>query len=131
MLQRKSGRPRDHGREAALRLVFADTWSWTKLASLISFVIAAVELLATFFGWNLILSTHALQPVDQLPHDVTGDRTFSLQAALSLPTVLRFAVPVAGLTFFVGTVLGAVSAILYNLIVHITGGVTVRLGPER
>jgi hypothetical protein len=131
MLQRESRHPRDRGREAQLRLVFADTWSWVKLAALISFVLAAAGLLLTFFGWTVVLGTGTLRPLDELLHDVTGDRSFSLQSALAMPTVLRFVVPVAALAFFVGTVLGAVCAVLYNLAVHISGGLTVRLAPAR
>ncbi|MET3452604.1 DUF3566 domain-containing protein [Curtobacterium sp. 1544] len=132
MLQRGTRHPRDRGREAQLRLVFADTWSWVKLAALISFVLAAAGLLLTVFGWNVVLMTGALRPIDELLHDVTGDKSFSLQSsALAMPTVLRFVVPVAALAFFVGTVLGAVCAVLYNLAVHISGGLTVRLAPAR
>lgn len=124
MLQRD---PRDRGREVQLRLVHADAWSWAKLAALISFVIAAVGLAVTVIGWNAVLTTHLLAPVDKVLHDTTGDRSYSLERALSMQAVLGFAGPVAGLTFIVGTVLGPVCAILYNLAVGVAGGLTVRL----
>jgi hypothetical protein len=131
MLQSGTRGPRDRGRAVQLRLVYADTWSLTKLAALISFVIAAVGLLATIIGWNTVLELRVLAPVDTMLHDVTGDRSYSLEGALSMPTVLGFAAPVAGLTFVVGTALGPVSAILYNLAVGAAGGLTVRLDTPR
>lgn len=115
----------------SLRLTYADTWSWTKLAALISFAIAAVGLLVTVLSWNVVLDTNLLAPVDKILHDVTGDRSYSLEHALSMPAVLRFAVPVGGLTFIVGTALGPVCAILYNLAVSVAGGLTVRLANPR
>lgn len=131
MLQAGSRAPRDRGREVALRLTYADTWSWTKLAALVSFVAAVLGLLVTVVGWNTVLELRVLAPVDRLLHDVTGDRSCSLECALTMPTVLGFAVPVAGLTLIVGAVLGPMCAILYNLAVGVAGGLTVRLANPR
>ncbi|WP_420367200.1 DUF3566 domain-containing protein [Curtobacterium sp. L1-20] len=131
MLQPDTQRSEDRGRAVQLRLIYADTWSLTKLAALISFVIAAVCLVLTVIGWNTVLELHVLAPVDKILHDVTGDRSYSLESALSMPTVLRFVVPVSALTFIVGTVLGPVCAILYNLAVGVAGGLTIRLDTPR
>jgi hypothetical protein len=131
MLQRGSRAPREPSREVSLRLSYADTWSWTKLAALISAAVATLQLLITIFGWNAVLNTGLLAPIDKILHDVTGDRSYSVAQAVSMTVVVRFAAPVAGLTFIVGSVLGPVCAILYNLAVGVAGGLTVRLANPR
>ncbi|WIB76985.1 DUF3566 domain-containing protein [Curtobacterium sp. MCPF17_002] len=129
MLQRDK-RPREQARQARLRLMVADTGSWTKLAALISLVLAVAGVLITTLGSQAVLSINLLRPVDELLHEITGDSTYSLEHSLSMAAVLGFAVPVAVLTVVVGTVIGAVAAILYNLAVHVSGGLIIGLAND-
>jgi hypothetical protein len=108
-----------------LKLVYVDFWSALKLAFLFSVVLGIITVVATFLIYIVLQTTNVLGKVDQLFQEVSGSADFSLQDVFGLGQVLGFAIVVAVLNIVVGTVLGAVAAMLYNLSVRITGGVLV------
>jgi hypothetical protein len=63
--------------------------------------------------------------VDALLKDVTGQNSYSIMDQFSLGQVLGFSIVVGILNVVVGTVLGAIVSVLYNLSVRITGGLLV------
>jgi hypothetical protein len=62
---------------------------------------------------------------DELLRDVTRQDSYSIMDQFSLGQVLGFSIVVGILNVVVGTVLGAIVSVLYNLSVRITGGVLV------
>jgi ABC-type spermidine/putrescine transport system permease subunit II len=123
-LQRKSQRA-SATKQVRLKLVYVDFWSAVKLSFLIALCVAIVELVATFLLWIVLNSTGVFTQLTNVLVDILGDPTFSVLTSFSLVNVMLFTAIVAVLTVVVGTALGAIAALVYNLSVRVTGGLLV------
>ncbi|HCJ48915.1 DUF3566 domain-containing protein [Microbacterium marinum] len=120
----KKSSSKTNAKQVRLRLVYVDFWSAVKLSFLTAVALAIVTVIATFLVFLVIQSTGLITQVDELLTAVTGG-DFLLGSFLSLPQVMAFAAVVAILNLIVVTVLGAVLAGIYNLMVKVTGGLLV------
>ena len=123
-LQRKTKRPVGT-RQVRLRLVYLDFWSMVKLSFLIALAGSIVIVVATALVWAILNQTGVFQQADTLLKDVTGKNSYSIMDQFSFGQVLGFSIVVGILNVVVGTVLGAIVSVLYNLSVRITGGLLV------
>ena len=123
-LQRKAKRPAGT-KQVRLKLVYIDFWSVVKLAFLISVAIGIITVVATFLIWAILNQTGIFDDLDALLRDILGDSSFSIQDTFNVGQIMLFSIVVAILNVVVGTVLGAIIAVLYNLSVRITGGLLV------
>ncbi len=123
-LQRKSQR-QTPTKQVRLKLVYIDFWSAVKLSFLVAICGAVLLLVATFFVWIVLNSLGVIQDVDAVLADIIGDEATSFTAIFSLGQVMFFATIVALLNIVGGTAIGAISALLYNLSVRLTGGLLV------
>ncbi|MCA5924376.1 MULTISPECIES: DUF3566 domain-containing protein [Curtobacterium] len=123
-LQKKAKRPVGT-RQVRLRLVYLDFWSMVKLSFLIALAGSIVIVVATALVWVILNQTGVFTQVDALLKDVTGQNSYSIMDQFSLGQVLGFSIVVGILNVVVGTVLGAIVSVLYNLSVRITGGLLV------
>lgn len=123
-LQKKAKRPVGT-RQVRLRLVYLDFWSMVKLSFLIALAGSIVIVVATALVWVILNQTGVFEQVDALLKDVTGQNNYSIMDQFSLGQVLGFSIVVGILNVVVGTVLGAIVSVLYNLSVRITGGLLV------
>jgi len=123
-LQKKAKRP-SGTKQVRLKLVYIDFWSVVKLAVLISVAIGIITVVATFLIWAILNQTGIFDDLDALLRDILGDSSFSIQDTFNVGQIMLFAIVVAILNVVVGTVLGAIVAVLYNLSVRITGGLLV------
>lgn len=123
-LQKKAKRP-SGTKQVRLKLVYIDFWSVVKLAFLISVAIGIITVVATFLIWAILNQTGIFDDLDALLRDILGDSNFSIQDAFNVGQIMLFSIVVAILNVVVGTVLGAIVAVLYNLSVRITGGLLV------
>lgn len=123
-LQKKSQRA-VATKQVRLKLVYIDFWSAVKLSFLITITLGVVLVVGTALIWGVLEGTGIFGKLDSIFRDVLADPNFSVTANLSLPRVFTFAVVVAILNTVVGTALGAITAMLYNFSVRITGGVLV------
>ena len=123
-LQRKSQRAAAT-KQVRLKLVYVDFWSAVKLSFLISLCIGIVQLVATFLLWIVLNSTGIFDQLTNILVDILWDPTFSVMDSFSLVKVMLFTAVVAVLTVVVGTALGAIAALVYNLSVRVTGGLIV------
>ena len=123
-LQKKAKRP-SGTKQVRLKLVYIDFWSVVKLAFLISVAIGIITVVATFLIWAILNQTGIFDDLDALLRDILGDSNFSIQDTFNVGQIMLFAIVVAILNVVVGTVLGAIVAVLYNLSVRITGGLLV------
>lgn len=123
-LQRKSQRQAPT-KQVRLKLVYIDFWSAVKLSFLVAICGAILLLVATLFVWIVLNSLGVIQQVDSVFADIIGDEATSLEAVFSLAQVMFFASIVAVLNIIGGTAMGAISALLYNLSVRLTGGLLV------
>jgi hypothetical protein len=109
-----------------LRLVYIDFWSAVKLSFLVAIAIAIVTLVFFVLLFLVIESTGLIAQVDEFIGSFSGGR-FSIAATVGLPQVFAFGSVVAILNLIVVTVMGAISAGIYNMCVKITGGLLVGL----
>ncbi|TPW77819.1 DUF3566 domain-containing protein [Schumannella soli] len=123
-LQRKSPRS-SSSKQVRLKLVYVDFWSVVKLTFLVMLCLGIVLVVAAFLIWVVLNSTHVFDKIDDLMRDVLSDNSFSVTDTFGAGQVVLFALVVAILNTVVGTALGAIGALLYNLSVRFTGGLLV------
>jgi hypothetical protein len=123
-LQRKSQRP-VATKQVRLKLVYVDFWSTVKLSFLVAVSLGVVLVVATILVYLVLQSTGIFTKLDDLLIDVLSEPDFSITDSFSLASVSLFAVVVAILNIVVGTALGAITSVLYNFSVRITGGLLV------
>jgi hypothetical protein len=131
-LARKTTRPVSGGsssssavKQVRLKLVYIDFWSAVKLSFLVWVALGVVLIVGTFLIWMVLAQTGIFDRLSALFGEVSGDESFSITSSFGLPQVLGFALVIAILNIIVGTALGAISAVLYNLSVRISGGLLV------
>ena len=123
-LQRKAPK-KTNTKQVRLKLVYLDFWSVVKLSFLTAICLGIVQVVAAVLVWTVLNSTGIFGELDKLFREVLNDETFSVTSEFSLVTVASFALVVAALNVVIGTALGAVFAVLYNLAARITGGLLV------
>jgi hypothetical protein len=123
-LQRKSPKA-VATKQVRLKLVYVDFWSTVKLAFLVAVSLGIVLVVATILIYLVLQSTGIFTLLDSVLVDVLSDDNFSISESFSLLQVSMFSLVVAALNIVVGTALGAINSILYNLSVRLTGGLLV------
>lgn len=123
-LQRKSQR-QVATKQVRLKLVYIDFWAAVKLSFLVAVSLGIVLVVASIFVWIVLNSTGIFGDLDGILQDILGDPEFSVASSFSLGQVAIFSIIIAILNVVVGTALGAISALLYNFSVRITGGLLV------
>jgi len=124
-LQRKSQR-QTSVKQVRLKLVYIDFWSAVKFSFLVAVSLGIVLVVATMLVWIVLNSTGVFGQLDSIFRDIlTQDSSFSITSSFSFGQVALFSVVVALLNTLVGTALGAISSMLYNFSVRLTGGILV------
>lgn len=127
-LQRKSQKP-VATKQVRLKLVYIDFWSTVKLSFLVAVSLGIVLVVSTVLIYLVLQSTGVFTKLDGTLSDIlsAGDDAtpFSIAENFSLLTVTFFSFIVAVLNIVVGTALGAITSILYNFSVRLTGGLLV------
>jgi uncharacterized membrane protein SpoIIM required for sporulation len=111
-------------KQVRLRLVYVDFWSAVKLSFLAAVALAIVTVVTFFLVFMVVQTTGLIDRVDEL-FTSFSDGGVSISEFIGLPQVMAFAAIVAILNLIVVTVLGAVTAGIYNLAVKVTGGLLV------
>ncbi|MCC9054593.1 DUF3566 domain-containing protein [Microbacterium sp. F2E] len=119
----KKSSSKTSAKQVRLRLVYVDFWSAVKLSFLAAVALAIVTVVATFLVYMVLQTTGMITRLDDLFK--AFDDNFTLSDYINLPQVMAFAAMVAILNLIVVTVLGAVVAGIYNLMVKVTGGLLV------
>ncbi|MFT4282597.1 DUF3566 domain-containing protein [Microbacterium sp.] len=120
----KKSSSKTSAKQVRLRLVYVDFWSAVKLSFLAAVALAIVTLVSVFLIYLVLQTTGLVDKLDEILRALT-DNSFILAEVVSLPQVMAFAAIVAILNLIVVTVLGAVVAGIYNLMVKVTGGLLV------
>ncbi len=123
-LSLKSTRP-SQPKQVRLKLVYIDFWSAVKFSFLISAAIGVVIFVAVVLVWTVLASTGVFDQISKLAGDVSGQKNFSINSVVSFAQVMGFTLVIAALNVVVGTVLGAIACLLYNLSVRVSGGILV------
>ena len=108
-------------KQVRLKLVYVDFWSAVKFSFVASLCWAIVLIVATLLVYAVLSLSGVLGQVDALLGDVVG-KDFDLGSLIGLPQVIAFAIVVGLLNTIVGTALGAIGALIYNLLVRALGG---------
>ncbi len=117
----KKTRKKAPAKQVRLKLVYIDFWSAVKFSFLVSLCLAIVGVVATVLVYTVLISTGVLAQIDSLFMDIVGDQN-SLMAFFGFAQVFGFAIVVGILNVIVGTALGAVASLIYNLLVRVVGG---------
>jgi Transmembrane domain of unknown function (DUF3566) len=123
-LRSKSQRP-VATKQVRLKLVYVDFWSAVKLSFLIAVSLGVVLIVATALIYLILQSTGVFGNLDKFLQEILNDPKFSITGTYSLVTVVLFSVIIAILNVVVISALGAITSILYNFSVRITGGLLV------
>jgi hypothetical protein len=112
-------------KQVRLKLVYIDFWSAVKLSFLIAAAVGVIIVVAVLLIWTVLASTGVFDQVSGLMQDVSGQSSLTVNNVVSFAQVMGFTLVIAALNVVVGTVLGAIACLLYNLSVKITGGILV------
>jgi hypothetical protein len=112
-------------KQVRLKLVYIDFWSAVKFSFLIAAAVGVIILVAVLLIWTVLTSTGVFNQISTLMRDVSGDPNSNVSNVVSFAQVMGFTLVIAALNVVVGTVLGAIACVLYNLSVRITGGILV------
>jgi hypothetical protein len=97
-----------------------DFWSVVKISFLLSICVGVVTIVLNVLAFSVLTATGAFGQVDHLITQFVGGS--GVTSVIALPVVLGFSVVVAILDIVVLTVLGALGALIYNVIAKVTGG---------
>jgi hypothetical protein len=96
-----------------------------KLSFLVWLCIGIALVVLSVLVWVVLNSTGIFAKLDDTLQDILVDPDFHVANTFGLVQVGVFSLVVALLNTVVGTVLGAIAALLYNLSVRFTGGLLV------
>jgi hypothetical protein len=112
-------------KQVRLKLVYIDFWSAVKFSFLIAAAVGIIIVVAVLLIWTVLASTGVFTQISTLMQDVSGQSSLTVSNVVSFAQVMGFTLVIAALNVVVGTVLGAIACVLYNLSVKITGGILV------
>ncbi|WP_185200901.1 DUF3566 domain-containing protein [Glaciihabitans sp. INWT7] len=123
LAQKSSGRS-GPVKQVRLHLVYLNVRTALLVSLLVGVVLAAFTILLGSVGWVVLTRTGSL---DQLASVVAGEGTngINVKSLLSFNRVFELCALLGLANVVVTTIFGAVSAVLYNLVVRLTGGVFV------
>lgn len=117
----KKTRKKAPAKQVRLKLVYIDFWSAVKFSFLISLCVGIVSVVSAILIYTVLMQTGVFSQVDELFMDIVGEDN-SLMKFIGFSQVLGFSVVVGILNTIVGTALGAIGSLVYNLLVRVLGG---------
>jgi Transmembrane domain of unknown function (DUF3566) len=123
-LQRKEQR-QVATKQVRLKLVYLDFWSVVKFSFLIWLSLGIVLVVASVLIWVVLASTGIFATLDKTLQDILVQPDFHIVDSFGIIQVGIFSLVVALLNTVIGTILGAIGSLLYNLSVRFTGGLLV------
>jgi hypothetical protein len=112
-------------KQVRLNLVYIDLWAAVKVSSLVSAAISISVFLVVLLSWVLLSAVGVIGALEGVVGDVLGEGGGAVVALLSFNQVALLGLVGALINMVSLTVLGSLSAILYNVIARLTGGLTV------
>jgi hypothetical protein len=112
-------------KQVRLNLVYIDLWSAVKVSSLVSMAISISVFLTVILTWLLLSAVGVVGALEGVIGDILGEGGGGILALLEFDQVLLLAFVGALINMVSLTVLGSLSALLYNAIARLTGGLTV------
>jgi hypothetical protein len=109
-------------KQVRLKLAYVDLWSAVKMSALIALVLSIVIFVSTLVIFAILNQTGILDSLSGIIADVLGDGGGGILALLEFSQVLALSLVAAVINLVSFTVLGSLSALIYNAIARITGG---------
>lgn len=117
-------------RRVKMTVTKVDPWSALKLSFLLSVALGIMIVVATTVLWLVLDSMHVWSQVTDLIVTLGEPRLIELAQYMQFGRFIPFAVVVAVIEIVLFTALGAVMALIYNLVASLVGGVTLTVSDE-
>ena len=118
-------------KQVKLKLVHIDFWSAVKTGLLVTTATGIATIVAFFLIWLLVSQTGLFGSLSTLVNSVIGggagapQQGVDVAQTLSLPRVMSFAFTVSLFNLVLGTALVGISALIFNVIGRLTGGISI------
>jgi hypothetical protein len=117
-------------KQVKLKLVHIDFWSAVKTGLLVTTATGIATIVAFFLIWLLVSQTGLFGSLSTLVNSVIGGGAGSAEGVdvaqtLSLPRVMSFAFTISLFNLVLGTALVGISALIFNVIGRLTGGISI------
>jgi hypothetical protein len=115
-------------KQVKLKLVHIDFWSAVRNGFMVTLAGAIATIIGFTFLWVVLNTTGLFGSLNSLLNSVVGGSSGSsvdVQSSLSLPRMLSFAGAIAIFNIVLGTLLSGITALLFNLIARLSGGIRV------
>lgn len=111
-------------KQVRLNLVYIDLWQAVKVSALIAVALSISIFVAVVLTWLLLATVGVIGALDGVLGDILGEGGGAIRALLEFDQVLLLGAVGALINLVAFTVLGSLSAVLYNVIARVTGGYT-------
>jgi hypothetical protein len=116
-------------KQVKLKLVHIDFWSAVKAGLLVTIATGIATIVGFFLVWLLVSQTGLFGSLSTLVNSVVGGASSTegvdVAQTLSLPRVMSFAFTVTLFNIVLGTALVGISALIFNVIGRLTGGISI------
>ncbi len=114
-------------KQVKLKLVHIDFWSAVRNGFMVTLAMGIATIAGFFLVWLVISTTGLFGSLNSLLNSAAGGDAQQVDVAqtLSLPRVLSFAGTLAIVNIVGGTILSGVSALIFNVIARLSGGIRV------
>jgi hypothetical protein len=116
-------------KQVKLKLVHIDFWSAVKAGLLVTVATGIATIVGFFLVWLLVSQTGLFGSLSTLVNSVVGGASTTegvdVAQTLSLPRVMSFAFTVSLFNMVLGTALVGISALIFNVIGRLTGGISI------
>lgn len=109
-------------KQVRLKLAYIDLWSAVKVSALIALVLSLIIFVSTLAVFGILSQTGILGSIEGIVADILGDGGGGILALLQFSQVLALSLVASVINLVAFTVLGSLSALIYNAIAKITGG---------
>jgi hypothetical protein len=115
-------------KQVKLKLVHIDFWSAVRNGFMVTLAMGIATIAGFFVIWLVISTTGLFGSLNSLLNSAVGGDTgqnVDVAETLSLPRVLSFAGTLAIVNIVGGTILSGISALIFNIIARLSGGIRV------
>ncbi len=109
-------------KQVRLKLAYIDLWSAVKVSALVAVVLSIAIFITSLAIFVILEQTGILDSLAGIVSDILGEGGGPILALLEFSQVLALSLVVAVINLVAFTVLGSLSALIYNAIAKITGG---------
>ena len=129
LAEKKKSVPR--ARRMKLSLTQIDPWSVTKVSFMLLIAVALIQVIAVVFLYYVLQAVGVFDSLTSIVSSAgLNSKGFDIASFISLGRVLSIFTIVSVFEIVVGTVLAAIGAFLYNIVMSLGGGIHVTLGDD-